>query len=234
MWLGTLESIMVYGNPENALVDKLIELSSNPGVWMYKIQPLAKEEIYQRILDWELAEKKEDRTTVTESTWSEPAVLTDPDLTPGSDKVEWLRTHPVFTIDAWKQTWGHSTRAAEDYLIPKRWNPHRELHDAKVLTVWRWNPLRAKQPSGRPIAPFFQPKSDASVPAKYFKQKLQGILDAGVAAGVTQVKIQEVAQVYYGRVPTTSNTLQRLRHKMVECGWEYNMYDKVWKPRVHK
>jgi len=64
------------------------------------------------------------------------------------------------------------------------------------------------------------------------KTRLQKILAEATAAGVTQAKIQEVARVLYGREITNNGTLQKLRDNMTECGWEYNMYHKVWRPTV--
>ena len=233
IWLGELELAMVWGTPTPEMVEHLAEITTGMGAVIFDLQPWSVDEINRVVAEYDAA-PVDQRVTVTESTWTEPRVLEVPDMAPGNDKRDWLRSHPAFTIDAWKRTWGHTADDAEMYLKPLRWNTHRELVGISNILVWRWNPLKLTRPAGRPAKLYFepiQPTARATIQWR-MKTRLQKILAEATAAGVTQAKIQEVARVLYGREITNNGTLQKLRDNMTECGWEYNMYHKVWRPTV--
>jgi hypothetical protein len=238
VWTGTLEKAMVLNDPTVEMVDLLAKLTDpmQANGWLHGIAPLTVQEIWKWVADWDV-EEPDNRTTVTESTWDEPEPLKGYDPEPGDDRIAWLRRNPVFTLEYWKKTWGTSKSVSpEDILRSYRWYPMQEFQHG---VVWRWNPLKLPRPTGKPVSNYLRsPASSAAGdvsmrPALLHmkKSRVQAILDAATAAGFQQATTQEVAQVFYGRTVKNTKTLQSLRNEMAACGWEYNMYDKVWRPK---
>jgi hypothetical protein len=238
----TLEKAMAENKPSTEIVDTLALLSTK-NLWFYGIAEITSDAIWQWVVAWNQA-APENRTTVTLRTWDmNPAVRDRPDPNPGTDVNDWLRRNPVFTLDAWMETWNYGISDAVEALHAANWYCTQEWQ-SKVTNVWRWNPLKKKRKRGRPPEPYVFQERLPSPPDIYncvsmrpatkslHKGKLHKILATLRASGCNQVNIQEVALLFHGRKVSSSMSLQRVRDNMTACGWEYNMYDRVWRPRT--
>lgn len=237
VWTGDLERVMAENNPTPDMLSNLVQLSAH--AWLFGVDVLTQEQVLKWVEDWDAADPK-DRTTVTESTWEEPELLSKPDYSPGIDKKAWLIKNPVLTLEAWKSTWQYFGEGvtAEEMLRSFRWYPMQEYRKGHV---WRWNPLKVGRSRGKPND-YFQPSvyfpkkdpvNDTPLPLRNARRdRVQTILSRIVTTGAEQVKFQAIVRAYYGRDVKNSKMLQDLRNAITDCGWVYNMYAKVWEPKT--
>lgn len=230
MWLGDLERIMVENDPPPTFVADLVACTKQ--AWMLGVPELEPDQVWRWIADYDVADSTE-RVTVTDGDWQELPVLTTADPDPGTDRLAWCIRTQAFTMAAYEATWRirNGDLTPEDEIRPTRWRPHQETVNGVRLMVWRWNPLN-KSRGGRPAPLRFNLPPIVSLESSVkqeFRRRIRVILERGIAAGLTQVTAQDVAQALHGRPNLGSNTMQAIRNAMKDLGWVYVPYDKIWK-----
>lgn len=223
--LGQLEQWMLGVPPPEALIERLAAVSEH--AWCWGVRQFTPGEIET----WITSNPTE---VVTETPWEEPPVAQHHEIDPNPPtRLEWLLKNPAVTLSCYKSIW--KLRAGPgwdpiDELQTLRWHSAQEKIGGEVKAVWRWNPLEIARPRGKaPVRPLRTTiLNQAIVQAR--RAKIISFLKNKLAAGVYQVKIQEVSNAVYNK-EVKDPYLQVLRNDMTALGWNYSTSSKMWRPR---